>query len=395
MARYLVRQTLLSLGKLFVFVTLMFFFIQIMIPGDFVDQYALLLSAAQREDLRAQLGLNLPIGQRYLTWMQNLARLDLGTSFSGEPIVDILKAVVPATLLVFVTGTAIAFLIGMWLGKRTAWHGSGFFSRLTTLGSITLYTSFPPWLAYLLSYLLTRGRSFVVMGEVGGLRGVSFRNLNIEAWAGTELSPPTVAFRIFLTMSLCTLFFILLNLLLERLTRKKLPVLVLLLLIAGSTVGSWYLLGMQVLAFDIMRLSWLAILTYTLLSFGETMLIMQSSMTEILKEPYIITAHAKGLPASVVREKHAARNALLPVLSRLVISLPYLITGVVIIESSVGWPGMGTSMWNALYWQNMTLVMAILMIVGVLSLIARLVLDVVIAYLDPRIRYEQQQASLT
>jgi peptide/nickel transport system permease protein len=150
---------------------------------------------------------------------------------------------------------------------------------------------------------------------------------------------------------------------------------------------------MHLLAFDILQIAWLPILVYTLLSFGETMLIMQSSMTEVLKEEYIITADAKGLPASVVREKHAARNAMLPALSRLVISLPYLVTGVVIIESSVGWPGMGSTMWNALYWQNMPVVMMILMIVGVLALVARLFLDILIAYTDPRIRYEQKEPS--
>jgi peptide/nickel transport system permease protein len=151
---------------------------------------------------------------------------------------------------------------------------------------------------------------------------------------------------------------------------------------------------MQALAFNLVKLSWLAVVTYTLLSFGETMLIMQASMTDVLKEEYVTTAHAKGLPASVVRERHAVRNALLPVLSRLVISLPYLITGVVIIESSVGWPGMGTTMWNALYWQNMPVVMATVLVVGVLSLAARLMLDVIIAYLDPRIRYNGQEPTL-
>jgi peptide/nickel transport system permease protein len=62
-------------------------------------------------------------------------------------------------------------------------------------------------------------------------------------------------------------------------------------------------------------------------------------------------------------------------------------TGVVIVESSVGWPGMGTSMWNALYWQNMPIVMNTLLLVGAIALVARLFLDVLIAYLDPRVRY--------
>jgi peptide/nickel transport system permease protein len=168
----------------------------------------------------------------------------------------------------------------------------------------------------------------------------------------------------------------------------------LVLLIVAGTVGLWYLLDLQALAFDLVGAAWLAVITYTLLSFGETMLIMQTSMAAVRQEQYITTAQAKGLPAPAIRERYAARNALLPVLSRLVVSLPYLITGVVIIESSVGWPGMGTSMWNALYWKNMPVVMATVLVVGVLSLAARLVLDAIIAYLDPRIRYGGQESTL-
>ena len=156
MTRYLIRQTLLSLAKLFVFVTIMFFFIQIMMPGDFVDQFSLFANAAQREEMRVQFGLDLPIWQRYLRWLRQLVTLDLGESLTGQPMTDVLKDVIPPTLLVFVTGTAIAFMIGLWLGKRTAWRGSGLVSRLTTLGGITFYTSFPPWLAWLTAYALTR-----------------------------------------------------------------------------------------------------------------------------------------------------------------------------------------------------------------------------------------------
>jgi peptide/nickel transport system permease protein len=393
MTRYLVRQALLSLVKLFVFITLMFFFIQIMIPGDFVDQFSLSLSVDEREELRIQLGLDLPIGQRYLKWLRSIVTLDFGTTFYGEPLDELAKRVIPPTLLVFVTGTIIAFMIGMWLGKRTAWRGSGVLSRLTTLGGITLYTSFPPFLAFVLSYLLTRGRRFVIMGERGGLGGTRYRGLAPEVWRLTELDPPTVVFRMFLTLVIMGIVILLLSYLLRRFTGRGIPPLLMLLLIAAAAVGSWYLLGMAPLAFDLLKLSWLAIVTYTLLSFGETMLIMQSSMTEVLKEEYITTAQAKGLPKSEVRERHAARNALLPALSRLVISMPYLITGIVIIESSVGWPGMGTTMWNGLYWQNMPVVMAGLMLVGLVSLVARLILDIIIAYTDPRIRYDQAQPS--
>jgi peptide/nickel transport system permease protein len=259
---------------------------------------------------------------------------------------------------------------------------------VTTLIGIVLFTSFPPWLVWLLSYPLGTGRTFVVIGSRAGLR-VSWKILSTEAWMDVELEPSAIVFRMFLTLLVSALIFFGLRLLLLRLSGRRLPILLVLLLSTATAVGSWYLLDMQVPAFDIVRVSWLAILAFTLLSFGETMLIMQSSMTEVLKDEYINTAQAKGLPVSQVRTKHAARTALLPVLSRLVISLPYLITGVVIVESTVGWPGMGTTMWNALYWQNIPIVMNMLLIVGVISLVARLILDVMIAYLDPRIRLHQ------
>ena len=89
-----------------------------------------------------------------------------------------------------------------------------------------------------------------------------------------------------------------------------------------------------------------------------------------------------------MRDKHAARNALLPVLSRLVISLPYLITGVIIIEDAVGWPGVGKTLWNAVYWQDMPLIMGIMLMVGIFSLLARMALDIITAFLDPRIRFD-------
>lgn len=390
MTRYLLRQALLSLVKLFVFVSLMFFLIQIMIPGDFVDQFSLSLDASQREELRVQLGLDLPIWQRYTNWLVRVATLDFGESFFGGDVTELLGTVIPPTLLVFFTGTVLAFMIGMWLGKRTAWRGTGCASRLATLGGITLFTSFPPFLAFLLAFFFTRGRSFYIMGEVGGLRGVNYNGLDHEVWRVVDIDPSVVVSRMVLILLLSTVFFLLLNALLSRLTGRRIPSVLVLALVAGTSVGIWFILDMQTMAFDILKLSWLAIMTYTLLSFGETMLIMQSSMTDVLKEPYIETARAKGLPASAVREQHAARNALLPVLSRFVISLPYLLTAVVIIESSVGWPGMGTTMWNALYWQNMPVVMAILVLIGILSLVARLILDIVIAYTDPRIRYDQQ-----
>ncbi|MFQ5594839.1 MAG: ABC transporter permease subunit, partial [Anaerolineae bacterium] len=107
---------------------------------------------------------------------------------------------------------------------------------------------------------------------------------------------------------------------------------------------------------------------------------------DTLGEEYIRTARAKGLPERVVRDKHAARNAVIPVFSRLVVSLPYLLTGIVIIERAVNWPGMGETMLLALYNKDTPVVMGALLIIGAISAAARLVLDVVQLYIDPRMR---------
>jgi peptide/nickel transport system permease protein len=391
MTRYLVRQTIWSFIKLFIFISFMFFFVQIMMPGDFVDQFSLGCDAICREEMRIQLGLNLPIWQRYLKWLGEVFTLNFGSSLSGMRIIDILEIVVPPTLLVFVTGTIVAFIIGMWLGKVTAWGRWGITSQLATLGGLTLFTSFPPWLTFLVTYALGRRADYVVMGERGGLGTAHFIGLTRETWANVLTSPSTIILHMMFYALLTGIFFFSIKALIEQITKQKLPGAVFLVLTLIWSVVVWEWRGIDLLAFDILRLAFLPLLTYILLSFGETMLIMQVSVQESMKSKYIETARAKGLPESVVRDRHAVRNALIPVLSRLVISLPYLITGVVIIESSLGWPGMGTSMWNALYWQNMPVVMNTLLIVGVLSLIARLILDVISAYLDPRIRFKDHK----
>jgi peptide/nickel transport system permease protein len=180
---------------------------------------------------------------------------------------------------------------------------------------------------------------------------------------------------------------------LELLIKRKIPARIQLGLMAAIVGGIWYNQGIHPYAFDLMKSASLPLVTFVLLTFGETMVIMQSTMTEVMKSEYIQTARAKGIPDKVVREKHAARNALLPVISRFFVSLPYLLAGIVIIEDSVNWPGMGTTMFNSLYWQDIPVVMGFLLMIGVLALIIRLLLDVIAAYMDPRIRFGETQAT--
>lgn len=396
MARYILKRALWGLITLFIFQTFIFFLAQILMPGDYASQFRLFLTGEEVERIRQSLGLDLSLWQQYLVWLRNILRGDLGPSFSGPPVSEILRSVLPSTLLVFVTGTVIAFLIGQWLGKATAWRGRGVSSSSVTFSAIMLYASFPPWLAFMMSYYV--GRRLDLWRSL-----FDFENSRL-LWVEFPLSPQTVAAYMSATLVAALIVLFAANRLFKRPPRRRLPTLLNVCLLLPGWIGSWYVLGFGPQALDILYFISVPILTYVLLSFGETMLIMRTSMMDTLHEEYVLAARAKGLPERVVRDKHAARNALLPVLSRLVTSLPYLLAGLVIIEYSLGFGigggltalfnwhgplgrGLGAVMFRAMLNQEMPMVMGALLFVGVLSVAARLALDVIQAYLDPRIRY--------
>ncbi len=392
MGRYLLRRVLSSLIALFVFLTLMFFVVQVTIPGDFTTQFAQGLTLEEREALRAELGIDQPLLTQYLRWMGRLLSGDLGHSLYGFSVVQQLKDVIPYTLLVFLTGTLIAFFLGQWLGKMTAWRGPGILTGVTITTAISLYTAFPPWLAFLVTYFFAR-RLNLFRDPLSYSRHSNLASRwDLGVWHQASLSPSQVALRVLLSFIAVAVLLLAIYYLLQRLGRRRLPLLVALPLFLGGVLGSWYIFDFAPLAMDVMTVAGIPILTYVLLSFGETMLIMRTSMMDTLKEEYVLTAQAKGLADRVVRNKHAARNALLPVLSRFVVSFSYMLTGLVIIEDTLDWPGISKSLFDALYQQDMPVVMGALLLVGVLSAVARLALDVVAACLDPRICFDAAQS---
>jgi peptide/nickel transport system permease protein len=113
---------------------------------------------------------------------------------------------------------------------------------------------------------------------------------------------------------------------------------------------------------------------------------MRQSMLEVVRQDYIQSARAKGLAEPVVIGKHALRNALLPVVTILGLSLPGLIGGSVIVESIFAIPGMGQLMVQAVFERDYPVIMGNLVIVSTLTLVANLVADITYSFVDPRIR---------
>jgi peptide/nickel transport system permease protein len=114
----------------------------------------------------------------------------------------------------------------------------------------------------------------------------------------------------------------------------------------------------------------------------------RSSMLEVIRQDYIRTAYAKGMPAEQVILKHAVRNALLPVVTILGLSLPALIGGGFIFETIFAYPGMGRLGYEAIMARDYPVVMAVGTIAAVLTLLGNLLADLTYAWVDPRIRYK-------
>ncbi len=118
---------------------------------------------------------------------------------------------------------------------------------------------------------------------------------------------------------------------------------------------------------------------------------MRSNMLEVVRQDYILTARAKGLSERVVIYKHALRNALLPVITILGLSVPGLIGGSVIFETIFAIPGMGKLFYDGVMMRDYPLIMGILVMGAVLTLLGNLLADISYALADPRIRHSQQR----
>jgi len=131
----------------------------------------------------------------------------------------------------------------------------------------------------------------------------------------------------------------------------------------------------------------LPLFTLFIIYFGTYLLVMRSSMLDTLREDYIVTARAKGLTEKDIRNRHAAPNAYLPVVTSVGLSLAFSINGGALTETVFSWPGIGRELVFAVSQNDYPLAQASFLLIATVVLFANLLVDVLYAYLDPRIRY--------
>ncbi len=138
---------------------------------------------------------------------------------------------------------------------------------------------------------------------------------------------------------------------------------------------------------DVLYHLFLPLSVFTVWIFTGSMLLMKNSMLETLREDYITTARAKGLSEGTIRDHHAARNAMLPVVTALALNMAFSFNGGVLTETTFSWPGLGRLLVQAALNYDYPLAQGAFIMLAAVVLIAVLVADLLYAYLDPRIKY--------
>jgi peptide/nickel transport system permease protein len=382
MRRFLMRRLAQNVLTFFLFLTGVYALIDAQ-PGDFGNLYLNdpRLTPAQRQVLRARLGLDKPVLERYVVWLGNAARGDLGISFSNypKPVLDVIAERAPRTIVLFLTATIFSYYIGFVMGKILTWRRGGWMEYAVTVGGVGLYTVFLPWFGLMMILFFSFTLGLFPIGKF----------IDPVLWRAAPVDANYIFHRMLLTGLVASAVlgvWMLVARQMEPAWRRPASWLGIGLVLAGVLLY-WTTSGVGRFAADIVHHLVLPILTLALVNFAGTMLLTRNSMLETLREDYIMAARAKGLPEAEIRDRHAARNAMLPVVTSFVLALAFVVDGGVITETIFSWPGMGLTLLQAAQVEDIPMVVGALVFTGFLALTGHLIADVLYAFLDPRIRY--------
>lgn len=310
MLKYILKRTGLMLVTLWIITTITFVLIDSM-PGDPIGAKAKKLPPATEAAIRAKYGLDKPGYVRYVNYLGNLVKGDLGESIQwpGKSVNDMIKQQLPASARVGLQAVAIGLTVGLILGIIAA------FNRNTPVDYLVIFISMigisiPSFVLAVLLQLFFGGN---------GLPTVGWSNTNNPFFADFKYTVlPSVAL----------------------------------------AVGS--------------------IASYSRF--------MKTSVLDVINQDYILTAKSKGVSRIPLVFKHVLRNAILPVVTMLGPSIAGIITGSLVIEQIFAIPGLGRELYGAINYRDYTVIMSLVVVFAALYIISLLVVDIVYAFVDPRIK---------
>ena len=337
---YILRRLLLLIPVLLGVSILIFSLLQLFDP---IERAALYVRDARQmgniEEIIEKYGLNEPVWVQYGTWLNQVVHGNLGWSkVVSKPVVDAIWGFLPATLELAIFATPLIIFGGIFLGKRAAAHKDKIIDHVTRVGAIIGWSLPTFWLGLILL--------MVFYGYFSGL------------------FPPE---------RLSTEFSLIVHS--DQFVRYT----------NINTIDA-ILNGNGAVLFDALRHLVLPVVTLTAVSTAFIMRLMRSSMLEALGKGYITSARAKGLKESVVVNKHAGRNAMIPVLTVSGYVFAGIVNGVVITETIFNYKGLGWFAAQAAVNLDVPSVLAMALFSGVIFVLTNLVVDLLYARIDPRIR---------
>lgn len=319
---------------------LIFAMLQMLDPAERASLYVSSPPKTARalQDIVTKYGLNDPLYVQYFRWVGRVFHGDLGWSkTAGQPVLSALKQYFPATVELALWSFVPIILGGIWLGIQAAVHHDGIIDQAARVFSIIGY-SFPTFVFGLLVLLVFyAGLHLLPPGR-------------LSDWATAIVYSPGF----------------------QRYTNMM-------------TIDALLNLRPDIF-WDALKHLILPVLTLAYVNWALILRVMRSSMLEVLGQDYVNVARAKGLSESRIQARHARPNALIPVATISGLLLVGLLNGAVITETVFNYHGMGWWAANAALSLDAVSVLGIALFSGVLLILANLVVDVLYAYLDPRIR---------
>lgn len=289
--------------------------------------------------------------------------------------------------MLFLTANSLSFYVGFVLGRVIAWKRGASIDHVATVVGITFWTAFYPLLALVLIWLFAYTLKWLPLNQF------IEPSLWVHApWPSNTVFGFMVLGVVLISVSIFIIFWRLTRG--QRKTRRNIGLAWgLSAAVVAIALGVAAKAGMLIYIWDIVRHMILPVVTLTLINFAGTMLLMRDSMLETVEEDYVMAARAKGLPDAVVRDRYAARNALLPTVTSLVLSLASSMSGGLVTETMFSWPGLGQVLFRSALANDYPLATGALVFTGIFLLIAHFVADMLYAALDPRISYTGEPAA--
>jgi peptide/nickel transport system permease protein len=156
----------------------------------------------------------------------------------------------------------------------------------------------------------------------------------------------------------------------------------------GMTGDNFESLSLWGKTWDLFQHAFMPVVCFTYGSLAYYSRFIRANMQEVVRQDYIRTARAKGVPPRRVVWHHAFRNTLIPLVTLVGLTLPYLLSGAVILEQIFSWPGMGRLFFEAITRRDYDTIMGEVLIFSVLTLVGQLLADVLYAVVDPRVTYQ-------